>query len=363
MSRGFLVEVSNFSYVILLDLVLADTRFVGTSALVTLSRNGCIYRVINHDSGWISSEVRLQLSDDDQPLSVVAVHGFSAYLAVFSKTISLVDLSSSAILHEFVATEPMKPRSLRFVHHSHRKGTKDVDWVSSVTLAYTSEEDGACVLQTYLPREDTGYICFQHAICSSNSNNRSQHRDACEWSETRLITRRVTNPGTWTPIRNGCIVGVRKSLEKPEPSGSPIRDRLPAFAQSSLRRRGPRNTPSPGRRERPGTWETWVMSRLEKEGNIETKPLEGPEDHTALLIPHLGPMAKVGHGSVAVGFGTVIKVITVGHEYFDHSEDDGGLKNDGLVGTTRRRRPPTSRARAVSLTNWGPAQDAPHLPS
>jgi hypothetical protein len=39
------------------------------------------------------------------------------------------------------------------------------------------------------------------------------------------------------------------------------------------------------------------------------------------MISELGPMVRVGTMSVAVGFGDVVKVVSVGHEHFDKSTD------------------------------------------
>lgn len=234
-------------------------------------------------------------------------------------------------------TEPIYPRSLEFICSGQRTSLGCKGTISSLTLAYKIEEHGDCIIQTYLPDESYDNIWFSDAMGPPA-------RSSCIWSETRQVTRRIRNPGHWTPTRNGSIVGVRQRQETPQ--GSPVRDRLPAFAQSGLRGRG--HAKSSSARSTPReTWETWVITRLEKEGNIETKPLIAPEDPEGLIISRLGPMTKVGYGSVAVGVGNVVKIITVGHEWFDAAGDEG-LKTDNVV-TSRRRRPPASRTRASSV--------------
>lgn len=279
--------------------------------------------------------MKFATKNDKPPQNLLSVQGFSSYMVVRSQSIDLVDLHSSKVMHTFM-TEPMQPRTVKFVYSGQRSGPGGRGTVSSMTLAYISEEDGDCILQTYLPYENYDNICFSNAAGPPA-------RSSCTWTETRQITRRIRNPGTWTPLRNGCIVGVRKQQDSPQ--SSPMRNRLPAFTQSGLRRRG--HTESPGvRTDSDDTWEIWVISRLEKEGNVETKTLNGPEDPAGLIISELGPMAKLGYGSVAVGFGNVVKLITVGHEWFDVAEDEG-LTTDNLM-MSRRRRPTTSRTRASS---------------
>ncbi|KAF3770711.1 hypothetical protein M406DRAFT_344300 [Cryphonectria parasitica EP155] len=308
------------------------------STLVSLSRHGCVHRVSLYNGFWVSSEVKLSAQDDQQPQHLIPVQGFLSYMVVRSQSVDLVDLQTSRVMHTFT-TEPMQPRSLKFVYSGQRTGPAGRGTVSSMTLAYISEEDGDCVLQTYLPDEKYDNIYFSNAVGPPA-------RASCTWLETRQVTRRVPNPGLWTPLRNGCVVGVRRKQEIPQ--GSPVRERLPAFAQSGLRRRG-RMDPTPTRPKPDEAWEIWVIARLEQEGNIEAKPLLAPESTAELMISELGPMVKIGHGSVAVGFGNVVKVITVGHEWFDSTGDEG-LQAENIM-TSRRRRPPASRPQAMSATS------------
>lgn len=285
---------------------------------------------------WVNSEVTLATKNDKHPHSLLSVQGFSAYLVVRPRSVDLVDLHSSKIMHTFM-TEPMQPRSLKFVYSGRRLVPGGRGTVSSLTLAYNSLGSGDCVLQTYLPGDDFDNICFSNA-------NGPPRRSSCPWNETRQITRRISEPGSWSPLRNGSFVGVRR-VQEPLRNGSQMRDRLPAFAQSGLRRRG-------GQAEAPPTkqsWEVWVMTRLEREGNIEIKPCDTSQDSAGLIISELGPMVKVGHGSVAVGFGNIIKVVTVGHEWFDNVEEESYKPEPALI-ATRRKRVAASRTRAASTT-------------
>lgn len=303
-------------------------------SVVTLSRHACIHRVSLYNGIWVSSEVRLATENDKQPRSLLSVQEFSAYMVVRPQSVDLVDLHSSNLMHTFT-TEPIQPCSLKFVYSGQRMGPGCRGTVSSLTLVYNNDDSGDCVLQTYLPDEKYDNICFSNATGSPG-------RSSCSWNETRQITRRIQNPGSWTPLRNGSVVGVRRVHEALQ--GSPLRNRLPAFAQSGLRRRGQVQSPPMAQK-----WETWVITRLEKEGNIEIKPCDTSGDTAGLIISELGPMAKVGHGSVAVGFGNIIKVITVGHECYDSLEEDS-LRADTTLIASRRRRVPTSRTRAMSAT-------------
>lgn len=248
-------------------------------------------------------------------------------MVVRSRSVDLADLHTSKIVHTF-QTEASHPRSVKFVYNGQRMGPHGRGTVSSLTLAYISEEDGDLVLQTYLPGENCDSICFSDPAAPAPGSS-------CTWAETRQITRRIRNPGVWTPLRNGCVLGVRKKED--EPPRSPIQERLPAFAQSSLRRRVRAESP-PKRSNSGDIWEIWVITRLEREGDIETTPFIGADDPIPLMISGLGPIIKLGSSSAAVGFGNMVKVIAVGHERFDSAEEDLETENIGL--TSRRRRHP-----------------------
>lgn len=305
-------------------------------SIVTLSRRSCIHRVDYTDGLWVSSEARIVGGTLKEPQALLPVQGFASYMVVRTQGVDLVDLYSSRVMHTF-QTETIQPKSLKFVYQGQRSGPGGRGTVTSLTLAYLSGEDGECVLQTYLPGEDFDNICFSDIAGA-------RVRSSCVWQETRLVTRRIHNPGVWTPLRNGCFVGIR-SKER-EDQSTPMRERLPAFAQSGLRRRGHAD-PSPRRSKLEETWEIWVISGVEKEGNIETMPLVAPDDPTGLIISALGPMIKVGYSSAAVGFGNVVKIITVGHERFDSADDEGA---EDINLTNRRRRAPHSRPRVSSLS-------------
>lgn len=256
-------------------------------------------------------------------------------MVVRSHSVDLVDLHAARTVHTF-QTEASRPRTVKFVYNGQRMGPQGRGTVSSLTLAYISEEDGDLVLQTYLPNENCDSICFSDPAAPAPGSS-------CTWAETSQITRRVRNPGVWTPLRNGRVLGVRKKEE--DTPRSPIQERLPAFAQSTLRRRGRADSP-PKRPKSDDIWEIWVITRLEKEGDIETAPFIGPGDPTALMISGLGPIVKVGSSSAAVGFGNIVKVIAVGHEWFESADEGREAENIGLP--SRRRRHPGPRPSASS---------------
>jgi hypothetical protein len=58
------------------------------------------------------------------------------------------------------------------------------------------------------------------------------------------------------------------------------------------------------------------------------------------MISEAGPMVRLGAMSVAVGFGDVVKVVSVGHEHFDNWTGgvSDGVGVDGLMNLGSRRK-------------------------
>lgn len=299
-------------------------------AILTASRKSCVHLVRQSEEGWTSDEIKF--IDRDTELASKGVHtlipipAFSAYLVGRQRSVDLVDLDSSLTIHTFT-TEPMQPRSLKHIAHARAQPTG----LLSLTLAYVSAETGDLVVQTHLSDNED-------AIIYAHNPDHPQ-----PWVAGRTETRRIPNPGTWEALSNGSIIGVRQRPASPHttPESSPFRRhaRDPDAASSDA-------------------WEAWVLSHLDKGaggGAFETRPLHGVQgggknsppqvstDH--LMIATLGPMARLGTMSVAVGYGDAIKIVSAGHEYFDDVARDqrlglggGGVGGGSVRGLAARRR-------------------------
>lgn len=304
------------------------------SFILTVSRRSCIHRVTKQDDVWASEELKFPTREEKDVQAVIPIAACSIYLIARLQTVDVVDFKSSNIIHTF-PTEPMQPRTLKYLRSTSRQTQCGSMGLGSLTLAYVNSETGDCVLQTYLPPDENDAVCF----CDPA---RPKTESCCVLSRTQEFKRRVKHPGQWQTLLNGSVVGVRtKTAEgrKDHPSLNGLRRRTAAPAK-------PRTT---SQRDR---WEVWVMSQLEKEESYETRPLcakdeeeEGGLDREHLIISSLGPIVNVGRSSAAVGFGDTVKIITVGHERFDNPPDRFG---EDLINLTNRRRkvaPGTSRSR------------------
>ncbi|KAK3378404.1 sterol-sensing domain of SREBP cleavage-activation-domain-containing protein [Podospora didyma] len=302
-------------------------------SILTASRKSCIHMVTQHGHQWVSKEINLAARGSKDIHCLVPIPGLSMYLVGRSRTIDLVDLDSSVIIHTF-QTEPMQPRSLRQISSTRPRQAG----LTSLTLSYVNSETGDLVIHTHVPEEDGNSICPDSPLGAKDGSQRP-------WSGTREIIWRIANPGTWEALSNGSIVGVRRKSAAQVGHLSPT---VLSTGTSGLRRRGGVR-PDPKLTAINDTWDVWVINQLETKGSIETTLLEAPgaNDSGSLVVSELGPIIKLGTMSVAVGFGNVVKLISVGHEYFDQPRDRLEAEDLRNLTTSRRKRGlASSRARA-----------------
>ncbi|CAK7263178.1 hypothetical protein SEPCBS57363_000436 [Sporothrix epigloea] len=337
----------------------------GGLTIMAISRNGSIYRVIQGDEGWKSEEVKGQADHEEHAHYIVALPLFSAYLVARPHSVELVDLSTCETLHTFKVHSTTKPRSLR--HLCARRQTQRGSLaLSYFSLIYTSAETGNCVMQTYLPKHDDGSILFSPDDRSAAGTAGNGSRSSCMWHEARQVVKEVPNPGLWEALPNGSIIGVRQTAVSLEANGGTagLEAAVQGSGTNSLRRRGlnvlanmaqshnaggnaPTGSPSkrsPSRKpvfsNGRGIWEAWSMSSVidsasgnteedgtssqctsnsntsltDKDKNYVTRALI--VDESELLTTEPGPIICLGAGTIALGLGAAVKIITMGHERF-----------------------------------------------
>ncbi|EFX05629.1 sterol regulatory element-binding protein cleavage-activating protein [Grosmannia clavigera kw1407] len=320
-------------------------------AIIAASRNGCVYRMFRAGDEWISEGPKQQANRERSVHSVVALAQFPAYLVVRTWSVDLVDLRTSNIIHTFRTTTAIKARSLRYLCSKRRQLQIGPPELSHFSLVYSSARTGHCLIQTYLPEQEGGSI----ALFSNDGLTgipASSDSSCCTWDRSRQVTRDIPNPGKWEALPNGCIVGVRRqgqaipdgctgSLshtasghESAGRTDGSLRRRglgalagtvpaTPTTAASTTKTSTAATVPASG----PDCWEAWSMwSMLDnRDGDSAgsrgyvTQPLGG--DHDDLLVTEPGPIVQVGAGTVALGIGTSIKIITLGHERFGSAAD------------------------------------------
>ncbi|KAK4172343.1 putative sterol regulatory element-binding protein [Triangularia setosa] len=287
-------------------------------AILTASRKSCVHLVRQQENEWLSTEINFGEREAKDVHCLLPIPALSAYLIGRSRSVDLVDLESSTILHTF-PTEAMQPRTLKHIPlmRAHQSN------LTSLTLSYVSSETGDLVVQTYLPeKEDDNLMSY----CPSERRS-GGHRRLGELAERK---RRIANPGVWEALPSGNILGVRR---KQTPAARPRSVSNTSLA-NGLRWRGvgsqQANGHPPEATQLP-KWESWVVNHPESSGGFETQLLDDPgspddpKNKNHLMISEIGPMIKFGTMSVAVALGNVVKVISVGHEHFDLMSDGFGL--------------------------------------
>ncbi|KAF6827406.1 srebp cleavage activating protein [Colletotrichum plurivorum] len=313
----------------------------GTSQLsiLTASRKGCIHVATRHeDDTWSTQSLDVHSVEDRDAYQVVPLSALSSFLVARSQTVDLIDAKTKDLLHTF-ETEPIQPRSLRCFHSSRRKPQCGSIGLASFGIAYNHADSGDCIIQTYTCKEDGNVICFRNT-------NMPPSRSCSLWHDTLESKRQISNPGTWEALPNGLLVGVRRESYE---SGSSSGESSPTTTGGLRRRMYQRLEKRPSRSH--DNWEVWIASQLGLEETYETRPLHSEnEDGSHLIISELGPMVKVGTASVAVGFGNIIKLITVGHQHF---EDLAEGENGGLLNLGSRRRKPAGVAHPrMKVPSW-----------
>lgn len=290
--------------------------------IITSSKKGCVHVASCLSQEWTSDGLEIpDPADDPEILSVLPLPVLSAFLAVRSHTVDLIDITSQKVTHSFT-TKPMKQGSLRCFHSTRRRPQCGSVGLANLTLAYTCLETGSCIVQSYLPQRDGDTICFRDPYTPGS-------KTCCLWRETVENRYEVVHPGKWEALPVGYIVGIRKH----EFEDGALQSSQQLSSQSSgLRRRNQQHQVGLIARQE-DTYEVWSLSAR---GEKSTCPFFGPYEKQRLFNSTLGEIEKLGTRSVVVSFGDVAKVITVGNEKFDGAS--GENENDVGMGTMPSRK-------------------------
>lgn len=313
---------------------------VGTSqsapriSIITSSRRGRVHTATRDVSSWSSVGLNIAQLEDHEAHQVVPLSPLSFFLVAGTSQVHLVDLEDHRIVFTF-HTERMQQSTLQSTFSKSQSSQASQQGLRSFTLCYTAAESGDCVLQTYIPAEADDLICPGSSETSTGSG-------WCSWGTTKETKTHIQNPGTWSVLADSSIIGVR---QKPRQSTNTKFDtRRPA---NGLRHRSPRKENGHDLFER---WEVWSVSQGHRPRPDETRPLfQGDEKTGHLFVSGLGPMVRVGQRSIALGFGNVVKLVSVGGpERFEASWEERQRDHLANVGSRRRKANGMSRPGAWS---------------
>jgi hypothetical protein len=405
---------------LVIDIQAGNAQQTPPIAMLTASRKNCIHLVRQQDKEWVSTEVKLEGERGARDIHcLLPIPALSMYLIGRSQSVDLVDLDSSTIVHTF-RTEAMQPRTLKQISQTRPQQPG----LASLTLSYTSAETGDLVVHTYLPEGETTTIRpfnpadpGPHSPWSQTTETIKHIPNPGSWEAlptgSIVGVRRKQPPPSPSPPSSSST-----STSSSIPGTSLLRKRTTtplSFSPDNPTHLN-NNTPNTDSVLNQG-WEAWVLNlRATADPNpktpvFETRSLDDEPDldrdtdlnttnglalgmginnsprrssmmtstptitptpttvttnlRRHLMISQLGPMTRLGTMSVAVGMGDVIKVVSVGHEYFDQyrgprgSGGGGGSLGtgirDGLVGGVPIPMGVGSRRKKVSgaSARWG----------
>ncbi|KAK8855258.1 sterol-sensing domain of SREBP cleavage-activation-domain-containing protein [Apiospora arundinis] len=320
--------ISGESVIVSVDALVDKPK--STTKLISSSREGEVFCLTQDPCGWSANAVNIARPLEKEFMSIVTLPELGYLLVVRSQSVDLVDAADYVTLHCF-RTDPIQPRSLKCFHSKRRQMQCGSVGLKFLTFAYLNAFTRDLVVQSYTPQHDGESICFR-------TPGQPVSKTCCQWPRTRETRRVVTDPGAWEALPTGMIVGARKKtvVKQVTPNGYP-----PTQGHTTLRRR--RNSHSHSRPTTPKNnndddWEVWMLSQIGRGEQWETMPLVSDGSGSQhLFVSQLGPMTRIGRGSVALGLSNVIKVIRVGHERFEASDENSAL-NDPLRTVTNRRR-------------------------
>ncbi|KAF4989182.1 hypothetical protein FGRMN_9283 [Fusarium graminum] len=302
-------------------------------AIITASRRGCVHAATREALSWNSRGVHLEGIEEDEVHQVVPLASLGLFLIAGARRVHLISMDEYSLVHTFT-TERMAQRSLQSaysVRSSSQSGAEGLAWF---ILSYTDADSGNCVVQTYVSPKEQDVIYFQ-------SSATPETRGWSAWESAKETKRHIKNPGTWSVLSDGSIVGIRQKSTRVfniEANGRRKTD--------GLRHRSPRKGSGRDLFER---WEIWTAPQSGQLRTDETRPLfQDDEGAGHLIVTDLGPMVRVGQQSIAFSFGNVVKLVTAGgYERFENSAADKSLEHMN-VGSRRKKPGALTRPRAWS---------------
>ncbi|KFA75440.1 hypothetical protein S40288_01145 [Stachybotrys chartarum IBT 40288] len=305
----------------------------GKIMIVTASRRGCVHVAQRQGCLWTSKEIPVEGPECHDIHQVLTLPALRVFMIASRSRIHLLGADDHEVINTFLSEE-MQPRSLQCAYRHHRSSKPGAEGLTILSLCYTAAESGDCVMQSYVPCADSQAISLQPGAAKVS-------KGWCAWAATREVKRHVKDPGIWDVLRDGSVLGIRKTTAK----DALVRPKEYASG-GKLRRR------VQGRENRQtslGHWEVWTIPPATRTEADETRPLLRKEEQNGhLIISELGPRARIGQMSLAVGFGDVIKIVTVGQERYKDDSHHTGQEPLLNIGSRRRRPGGGMRPRAWS---------------
>ncbi|OAQ96299.1 hypothetical protein LLEC1_00146 [Akanthomyces lecanii] len=276
--------------------------------ILSLSRKGGAFISRELETGWECESLALNDVNDTTLHQVVPLSPHPLFLIGSVSSVYLVSASDGVVQHVF-ATQPMVSRSIQCEYSDTRYNVPASGiGYSAFTMAYTAASTEECIVTRYQPAEGSEAI----AACAPSGGAGGGW---CTWEEAIETKKHINEPGTWGIVKGRCVIGVRK---KTNPSRS---TRPGAFRRRSAAPRGNTGTPA--------NWQAWTVATDGYSEADDARSLFhdglGPEE--LLVVPGLGPIAKIGVRSLAFSLGNVIKVVSAGGPERYSVDGDSGVES------------------------------------
>ncbi|KAL4728413.1 hypothetical protein ACLX1H_005158 [Fusarium chlamydosporum] len=246
-------------------------------AIITASRRGCVHAATKETLSWNSRSVQLEGIEHDGVHQVVPLASLGLFLIAGTSRVHLINMEDYSLVHTF-STERMAPRSLQsafFSRSSSQSGTEGLAWF---ILCYTGADTGDCVVQTLVPLDEHDMIYYQNSATPPS-------RGWCAWESAKETKRHIQNPGSWSVLSDGSVVGIRQKSNRSLDAQTNGRRK-----SEGLRHRSPRKEPG---RDLFGRWEIWSAPQSGHSRTDETRPLFQDDERAGhLIVTELGPMVR-----------------------------------------------------------------------
>ncbi|KAM3564877.1 hypothetical protein MY1884_000477 [Beauveria asiatica] len=272
-------------------------RFFGTSTLASpVAEEAASSLKDIHQARSPGSWLRLQDHETAQEvINAIKPSAFSYTAKVYDPLVF--------VLKESNRTPPQQkkrllPAAYDFIDH------QLAEFVISIALANTQE----CIVTSYHPAQGSEAIA---AFAPSGGAGGGW----CTWEEAIETKKRIKDPGSWVIIKGRSVIGVRQEANSSRNT-----------KRADYRRRSGTARGTPGA---PTRWQAWTAAT---DGHLEAdevRPLLSDEagSEELVVVPTLGPKAKIGVRSVAFSLGNTVKVISAGGPERYNADDDSAAES------------------------------------
>ncbi|KAG5979928.1 hypothetical protein E4U55_004621 [Claviceps digitariae] len=305
--------------IILARTLIRRNRAQSSLFLVVVSKRGEVYVAEKKAYQWEARHLDLDGRHTGSRICQIAtLSPLGLFALAGNEKVDVVDVEQCHVVWS-LKTERMSPKSLQCTYATSTISEAVIKGLKSFTICYAEAETGDCVVQTYVPTNDSDVMYF-----GSPESSTEEPIDASE--SMRELRKRIKNPGTWQVLSDGSVVGIRQVT---------LHEGAMHMASHGLRqrhimeRRNQYSFPH---------WEVWLTSACGKPLMEESRRLLDQDNMSNhLVVSELGPKVTVGLRSVAFAFGNVLKlVITGGHERYDVGAEEKSYGS--LMNTPSRRR-------------------------